>query len=59
MDNGDGKPISQVFADELRDLVVKYFDSGLSNAEAVGVLSMYLFDFMYKVRKDAEIINRN
>jgi hypothetical protein len=55
----DGKPVAQMFADDLKDLVLRYQDSGLTNAEAVGTLSMYNFDLKYKIRRDAEMREKN
>ena len=46
-------PIAQKFADELNELLEKFKDSGLSNAEAIGVLSIYHFNLMSQVREDA------
>ena len=57
-DSKDGKPVAQMFADDLKALVLKYRDSGLTNAEAAGVLSMYHFDFLFKVRREANLNER-
>ena len=50
----DGKPVAQIYSDELTELTQNYKDSGLTNAEAVGVLTMFTHDLLYKIRKDAE-----
>ena len=52
--NMDGKPISQMFADELDKLVEKYYDSGITNAEAIGVLEMTKHDILMGVRDGEE-----
>jgi len=48
------KPVAQSFADELMELVSKYKDSGLTNAECIGALAMYQFQIQYKIQKKGE-----
>jgi hypothetical protein len=48
----DGKPVSQLFSDELTDLLSKYHKSGLENAQAVGVLVMITFNLLNDLYKD-------
>lgn len=53
MVNGmEGKPLVQVFADEMGALIEKYCNSGLTNAEAVGVLHLTVFDLMTDISKE-------
>lgn len=40
MGNLDSKPICQHFADDLTALVERYYDQGLTVAEALGCLSL-------------------
>jgi len=47
----DGKPISQIFADELMEMINKYHDSGLESSQAVGVLEMTKFNLMAEMRE--------
>ena len=51
MEGAEGKPVSQMFADEI-DIVLKRFqDSGLENSQAIGVLEMKKFDLMAECRE--------
>ena len=50
----DGKPISQMFADDVNDLLKKYQDSGLENSQAIGVLHMTVFNMEFDLRSHAE-----
>lgn len=48
----DGKPLIQLFNDEIRAIVVKYSaDAELTNAEAIGVLEQILFNLKMNVRE--------
>lgn len=49
----DGKPVVQMFADDLQRLIQKYKDTGMSNAECVGVLHMADIDMISQIREDA------
>ena len=51
MEGAEGKPISQMFADELDVLFTRFQDSGLENAQAIGVLTMKKFDLMSEIRE--------
>jgi hypothetical protein len=48
------KPVVQQFSDELTELVRGYKDSGLSNAEAIGAIVIYLFDLLFTIRRAAD-----
>ena len=48
-----GKPIVQMFADDLQRLIQKYKDSGMSNAECVGVLHMADIDMIMQIQHDS------
>lgn len=49
----EGKPVSQMFADELDELLKRFQDTGLENAQAIGVLTMKNFDLMTEIRETA------
>ena len=49
----DGKPVAQMFADDLQRLITDYKGSGLSNAECVGVLHMADIDMISQIRDEA------
>ncbi len=51
MANTDGKPISQMFADEIDAILKRFQDSGLENAQAIGVFEMKKFDLMSEFRE--------
>ena len=51
----DGKPVSQMFSDELKQLLTKYNDSGLENAQALGVMHMAIFNLEFEIRE--QIVN--
>lgn len=52
----DGKPVSQIFADELSDLINKYHSSGIENSQVIGTLHMAIFNLEADARD--VIINR-
>lgn len=51
----DGKPVSQMFSDDLKALMTKYNSSGLENSQAIGVLHMAIFNLESDVRE--QIVN--
>ncbi len=51
MQSKEGKPVSQMFADEIDTLLKKFQDTGLENAQAVGVFEMKKFDLMAECRE--------
>lgn len=48
------KPIGQQFADDLTELVQKYQDTELTNAECIGSMHMYIFMLQSKINKKQE-----
>ncbi len=44
--NPDGRPLSQLFYDDIWAIIKKYEDSGLENCQAVGVLEMLKHDHL-------------
>lgn len=47
----DGKPICQQFQDEIEAVVRRYYDEGLTLAEAVGVLDVVKLDLWSNQRE--------
>lgn len=47
----DGKPVSQMFADELKDLITRYQSSGIENSQVIGTLHMAIFDLESDIRE--------
>jgi len=45
----DGRPVSEMFYDEIWALFKKFADSGLTNAECVGVLELVKADLIKQV----------
>jgi hypothetical protein len=51
MEPSDGKPVSQMFADDLKNLITKYNSSGIENSQVIGVLHMAIFNLESDVRE--------
>jgi len=47
----DGKPVEQMFADDLQKLVKEYHDSGLTNAGLIGVLHMTTSSMEFEINE--------
>jgi len=46
------KPLQQQFSDEIREVLDKFKDSGLTNGEAIGVLDMHKFNLNFTIAMD-------
>ena len=54
INNPDGKPISQCFMDDLWEVIEKYAMSGLTNAEALGMMQIVYQQFINSILKDKD-----
>ena len=51
MKAAEGKPISQMFADDLHKLLSEYEGQGMEQAQAIGVVHMFLFNLDCEIRE--------
>jgi hypothetical protein len=52
--NEDGRPLVQIFYDELWLIIKKYEDSGMTNAEMIGVFEMLKYDQLATINSEEE-----
>ena len=49
--NEDGRPLAQLFYDDLHSVIVKYESSGMTNAESIGIFEMLMHDMLSEMNK--------
>jgi len=52
--NEDGRPLSQLFYDDLWKVIKKFESSGLTNAESIGVFEMIKHDQLASIDKESK-----